>query len=85
MDARAACPLKEMSKQRKKKTNLHTHAGGYRRAKRHHDSAGTLSPAVSNVIHSIPEAIDYAKVVGKPNVGTFLDYRWLLTGITRSQ
>jgi sugar phosphate isomerase/epimerase len=37
-----------------------------------------LAPAVSNVIHSIPEAIVYAKVVGKPNVGTFLDYRWFV-------
>ncbi len=37
-----------------------------------------LAPTVSNVIHSIPEALDYAKIVGKPNVGTFLDYRWFV-------
>jgi sugar phosphate isomerase/epimerase len=37
-----------------------------------------LAPTVSNVIHSIPEAIEYARVVGKPNVGTFLDYRWFI-------
>lgn len=37
-----------------------------------------LAPAVSNVIHSIPEALEYALVVGKPNVGTFLDYRWFI-------
>jgi sugar phosphate isomerase/epimerase len=37
-----------------------------------------LGPTVSNVIHSIPEAIEYAGVVGKPNVGTFLDYRWFV-------
>jgi sugar phosphate isomerase/epimerase len=37
-----------------------------------------LGPTVSNVIHSIPEAIEYAEVVGKPNVGTFLDYRWFI-------
>jgi sugar phosphate isomerase/epimerase len=37
-----------------------------------------LGPTVSNVIHSIPEAIEYARAVGKPNVGTFLDYRWFV-------
>ncbi len=37
-----------------------------------------LAPTVSNVIQSIPEAIDYAKVVGRPNLGTFLDYRWFV-------
>ena len=37
-----------------------------------------LAPTVSNVIHSIPEAIEYAGTVGKPNVGTFLDYRWFV-------
>ncbi len=37
-----------------------------------------LGPTVSNVIQSIPEAIDYAKTVGKPNIGTFLDYRWFV-------
>jgi len=37
-----------------------------------------LAPAVSNVIHSIPQALEYALVVGKPNVGTFLDYRWFI-------
>lgn len=37
-----------------------------------------LGPAVSNAIHSIPEAIQYAELVGKPNIGTFLDYRWFV-------
>lgn len=37
-----------------------------------------LAPAVCNVVYSIPEAMAYAKVVGKPNVGTFLDYRWFI-------
>lgn len=37
-----------------------------------------LGLQVSNVILSIPEAIDYAKLVGKPNLGTFLDYRWFV-------
>lgn len=37
-----------------------------------------LGPTVSNVIHSIPEAIEYAGVVGKPNIGTFIDYRWFV-------
>jgi sugar phosphate isomerase/epimerase len=37
-----------------------------------------LAPQVSNVILSIPEAIDYIKLVGKPNLGTFLDYRWFV-------
>lgn len=37
-----------------------------------------LAPAVSNVIQSIPEALDYIKIVGKANVGTFLDYRWFI-------
>ncbi len=37
-----------------------------------------LAPVVSNVIHSIPEALAYAEIVGKPNVGTFLDYRWFI-------
>ena len=40
-----------------------------------------LAPQVSNVIHSIPEAIEYAKIVGKPNLGTFLDYRWFVDRI----
>jgi sugar phosphate isomerase/epimerase len=37
-----------------------------------------LGPQVSNVIFSIPEALDYIKVVGKTNLGTFLDYRWFV-------
>lgn len=37
-----------------------------------------LSPLVSNIIHSIPEAIDYALELGKPNLGTFIDYRWFV-------
>ena len=37
-----------------------------------------LAPTVSNVVHSIPEAIEYAREVGKPNIGTFLDYRWFI-------
>ncbi len=37
-----------------------------------------LAPTVSNVIHSIPEALEYIQVVGKPNIGTFLDYRWFI-------
>lgn len=35
-----------------------------------------LAPQVSNVVLSIPEAIEYAKEIGKLNLGTFLDYRW---------
>ena len=37
-----------------------------------------LAPRVSNVVLSIPEALDYIQLVGKPNLGTFLDYRWFL-------
>jgi sugar phosphate isomerase/epimerase len=37
-----------------------------------------LAPRVSNVIQSIPEALEYIKIVGKSNIGTFLDYRWFL-------
>ncbi len=37
-----------------------------------------LAPTVSNVIHSIPEALEYAQIIGKPNIGTFLDYRWFI-------
>jgi sugar phosphate isomerase/epimerase len=37
-----------------------------------------LAPTVSNMIHSIPEALEYASAVGRPNVGTFLDYRWFV-------
>jgi sugar phosphate isomerase/epimerase len=38
-----------------------------------------LAPRVSNVVLSISEALEYNKLVGKPNLGTFLDYRWFLT------
>jgi len=37
-----------------------------------------LAPRVSNVIQSLAQALDYAKEVGKSNIGTFLDYRWFL-------
>jgi sugar phosphate isomerase/epimerase len=37
-----------------------------------------LAPRVSNVIQSIAEALDYARLVERPNIGTFLDYRWFL-------
>ncbi len=37
-----------------------------------------LGPRVSNVVLSIPEAIAYAKEIGKSNLGTFLDYRWFV-------
>ncbi len=37
-----------------------------------------LAPRVSNVVLSIPEALDYIKRVEKTNLGTFLDYRWFL-------
>ena len=37
-----------------------------------------LAPRVSNVILGIQDALDYIDVVGKPNLGTFLDYRWFL-------
>jgi sugar phosphate isomerase/epimerase len=37
-----------------------------------------LAPTVSNVIHSIPEAIEYIKVIGRPNLDAFLDYRWFV-------
>jgi sugar phosphate isomerase/epimerase len=37
-----------------------------------------LAPRVSNVIQSIAEALDYAKLSERPNIGTFLDYRWFL-------
>jgi D-psicose/D-tagatose/L-ribulose 3-epimerase len=37
-----------------------------------------LAPRVSNVILGIPEALDYINLVGKPNLGTFIDYRWFL-------
>jgi len=37
-----------------------------------------LSPQVSNIIHSIPEAIDFVSKLGKPNLGTFIDYRWFV-------
>jgi len=37
-----------------------------------------LAPRVSNVIQSIPEALAYIKIVDRPNIGTFLDYRWFL-------
>jgi D-psicose/D-tagatose/L-ribulose 3-epimerase len=37
-----------------------------------------LAPRVSNVIQSIAEAIEYANLVERPNIGTFLDYRWFL-------
>lgn len=35
-----------------------------------------LAPQVSNVILSLQEALDYIALAGKPNLGTFLDYRW---------
>ena len=37
-----------------------------------------LAPRVSNVILSIAEALDICQTGGKPNLGTFLDYRWFL-------
>lgn len=37
-----------------------------------------LAPTVSNFIHSISEALDYALLVDRPNLGTFLDYRWFV-------
>lgn len=37
-----------------------------------------LAPRVSNVILSVPEALSYIKIIGKPNLGTFIDYRWFL-------
>ena len=37
-----------------------------------------LAPRVSNVIQSLAQALDYAKEVGKSNIGTFLDYRWFV-------
>ena len=37
-----------------------------------------LAPQVSNVVLSIPEAIAYAHEIGRPNIGTFLDYRWFI-------
>lgn len=37
-----------------------------------------LAPRVSNVVLSIPEALSYIDLIGKPNLGTFLDYRWFL-------
>ena len=37
-----------------------------------------LAPTVSNIIHSIPEAVAYVQSVNRPNLGTFLDYRWFL-------
>lgn len=37
-----------------------------------------LAPQVSNVVLSIPEAIDYALKIERPNLGTFLDYRWFV-------
>jgi sugar phosphate isomerase/epimerase len=37
-----------------------------------------LAPQVSNVIYSIPEAVEYVNIVEKPNLGTFLDYRWFV-------
>lgn len=37
-----------------------------------------LAPQVSNVIQSIPEALAYIKIIDRPNIGTFLDYRWFL-------
>lgn len=38
-----------------------------------------LAPEVSNVVHSIPEAVEYAKKIGEPNIGTLIDYRWFVT------
>jgi sugar phosphate isomerase/epimerase len=37
-----------------------------------------LAPRVSNVIFSIAEALDYIETVGRPNLGTFIDYRWFI-------
>jgi sugar phosphate isomerase/epimerase len=37
-----------------------------------------LGPRVSNVVQSIPEAVNYIEEIGKPNLGTFLDYRWFV-------
>lgn len=37
-----------------------------------------LAPRVSNVVLSISEALSYIDLVGRPNLGTFLDYRWFL-------
>lgn len=37
-----------------------------------------LAPAVSNMVHSIPAALDYITEVDRPNLGTFLDYRWFV-------
>ena len=37
-----------------------------------------LGPQVSNVVLSIPEAIAYAQEIDRPNLGTFLDYRWFV-------
>ena len=37
-----------------------------------------LAPRVSNVVQSIPEALDYIAEIGKPNLDTFLDYRWFV-------
>ncbi len=37
-----------------------------------------LAPRVSNVVQSIPEALDYIAEIGKPNMDTFLDYRWFV-------
>lgn len=37
-----------------------------------------LAPRVSNVVQSIPEALDYIAEIGKANLDTFLDYRWFV-------
>jgi sugar phosphate isomerase/epimerase len=37
-----------------------------------------LAPRVSNVIQSMAEALEYAKLAERSNIGTFLDYRWFL-------
>jgi sugar phosphate isomerase/epimerase len=37
-----------------------------------------LAPRVSNVVHSIPEAVKYIEEIVKPNLDTFLDYRWFV-------
>ena len=37
-----------------------------------------LAPRVSNVVQSIPEALKYIEEIGKPNMDTFLDYRWFV-------
>ena len=37
-----------------------------------------LAPRVSNVVQSIPEALNYIDEIGKPNMDTFLDYRWFV-------